>query len=52
VQWGAPESVAADVDWFVRHGVPDPDLTHSDDPPNIRHIVVEPGKAIIVTLGS
>ena len=51
VQWGAPDSVAADIDYFLRHGVPDPDLTHSDAPPNIRNIVVEPGKAIIVTLG-
>ncbi len=51
VQWGAPDSVAADIDYFVLHGVPDPDLSYSD-PADIRHIVVEPGKAIIVTLGS
>ena len=51
VQWGAPDSVAGDIDYFVRYGVPDPDLSYSD-PANIRHIVVEPGRAIIVTLGS
>lgn len=51
VQWGAKDSVAADIDYFVRHGVPDPDLSYSD-PANIRHIVVESGKAIILTLGS
>ncbi len=51
VQWGAPDAVAADIESFVRTGVPDPDLVHSDDPPNIRNIVVEPGKAIIVKLG-
>ncbi len=50
VQWGAPDSVAADIDSFVRLGVPDPDLSYSD-PADIRHIVVEPGKAIVVTLG-
>lgn len=52
VQWGAPDSVAADIDFFIRNGVPDPDLTHSDAPANIRRIVVEPGRAIIVKLGS
>jgi pimeloyl-ACP methyl ester carboxylesterase len=51
VQWGAPDSVASDIDSFLRRGVPDPDLTHSAAAPNIRHIVVEPGKAIIVKLG-
>jgi pimeloyl-ACP methyl ester carboxylesterase len=51
VQWGAPDSVAADIDYFIHHGEPDPDLSHSDAAPNIRHIVVEPGKAIIVKLG-
>jgi len=52
VQWGAPDCVAADIDYFIRNGVPDSDLCHSDAAPNIRHIVVEPGKAIIVKLGS
>lgn len=52
VQWGAPDCVAADIDYFMRNGVPDADLCHSDAAPNIRNIVVEPGKAIIVPLGS
>ncbi len=52
VQWGAPDSVASDINHFIRYGVPDPDLSHSDAAPNVRHIVVEPGRAIIVKLGS
>ena len=51
VQWSAGASVASDIDSFVRKGVPDPDLTHSDAA-NVRNIVVERGKAIIVKLGS
>jgi pimeloyl-ACP methyl ester carboxylesterase len=51
VQWGAPDAMAADIDSFIRHGVPTPDLSRSDAAPNVSHIILERGKAEIVRLG-
>jgi pimeloyl-ACP methyl ester carboxylesterase len=51
VQWGAPDAMAADIDSFIRHGSPTPDLPRSDAAPNVSHIILDPGKAEIVRLG-
>jgi pimeloyl-ACP methyl ester carboxylesterase len=49
LSWEAPRQLAADIDSFVRTGAPTPDLYRSDAPADIRKIIVEPGKAIIVS---
>jgi pimeloyl-ACP methyl ester carboxylesterase len=51
IQWGAPDAVAADIEAFIKTGAPTPDLYHSDQAPNVSHIITEPGKAKIVRLG-
>jgi pimeloyl-ACP methyl ester carboxylesterase len=51
VQWDAPDAIAADVAFFVKTGAPTQDLPHSDPPPNVSRIVVEPGKATVVRFG-
>jgi pimeloyl-ACP methyl ester carboxylesterase len=50
VQWEAPDAVAADLASFIRTGVPTKDLARSDKAPNVSHILVEPGKAIVMRL--
>jgi pimeloyl-ACP methyl ester carboxylesterase len=49
LSWEAPLQLAADIDSFVRTGVPTRDLYRTDAPADIRKIVVEPGKAVIVS---
>jgi len=51
-QWDAPEAMAADIDSFVRTGAPTKDLPHSDKAPNVNHMVLEPGKAIVQRFGA
>lgn len=51
VQWDAPDVAASDIDSFIRHGAPTPDLVHSDAPPNTAKMIVEPGKATVIRLG-
>jgi pimeloyl-ACP methyl ester carboxylesterase len=49
LSWEAPRQLAADIDSFVRTGAPTRDLYRSDAPTDIHKILVEPGKAIIVS---
>jgi pimeloyl-ACP methyl ester carboxylesterase len=49
LSWEAPLALAADIDSFVRTGAPTRDLYRTDAPPHVRNILVERGKAIIVS---
>ncbi len=51
IQWSASETVAKDIDAFIKTGVPTSDLAHSDAAPNVSRIIVEPGKAIVEKIG-
>jgi pimeloyl-ACP methyl ester carboxylesterase len=49
LSWEAPQQLAADIDSFVRTGAPTRDLYRTDAPADKSRILVEPGKAIIVS---
>jgi pimeloyl-ACP methyl ester carboxylesterase len=49
LSWEAPREFAADILSFVRTGAPTHDLYRTDAPADVRKIVVEPGKAVIVS---
>lgn len=49
LMWEAPRELALDIDSFVRTGAPTRDLYRSDAPADIRRILTEPGKAVIVS---
>jgi pimeloyl-ACP methyl ester carboxylesterase len=49
LSWEAPHQLAADIDSFIRTGAPTRDLYRTDAPADIHRIIVEPGKATIVT---
>jgi len=49
LSWEAPLGLAADIDSFVRTGAPTRDLYRTDAPADIRKIIVEPGRATIVS---
>jgi pimeloyl-ACP methyl ester carboxylesterase len=49
LSWEAPRQLAADIDSFIRTGVPTSDRYRTDAPTHIRTILVEPGKATIVS---
>jgi len=49
LSWEAPGPLAAEIDSFVRNGAPTSDRYRSDAPNDIRRILVEPGKAVIVS---
>ena len=49
LSWEAPRQLAADIDSFVRTGAPTRDLYRTDAPAHKSRILVEPGKAIIVS---
>ena len=49
LSWEAPRQLAADIDSFIRTGAPTRDLYRTDAPADIHTIIVEPGKAIIVS---
>jgi pimeloyl-ACP methyl ester carboxylesterase len=49
LSWEAPRQLAADIDSFIRTGAPTRDLYRTDAPADIHKIIVEPGKAVIVT---
>jgi pimeloyl-ACP methyl ester carboxylesterase len=51
IQWSASETVAKDIDSFIKTGAPTDDLAHSDAAPNISKIIVEPGKAVVDKIG-
>jgi pimeloyl-ACP methyl ester carboxylesterase len=49
LSWEAPRQLAADIDSFVRTGAPTRDLYRTDAPADIHTILVEPGKAFILS---
>jgi len=49
LSWEAPRQLAADIESFVRTGAPTRDRYRTDAPADKRRILVEPGKAIIVS---
>lgn len=49
-QWEAPDTLAADIDSFVRRSTPTLDLPHSDRAPHIDRILIEKGRAHVVKL--
>jgi pimeloyl-ACP methyl ester carboxylesterase len=49
LSWEAPRQLAADIDSFIRTGAPTRDLYRTDVPADIHKIIVEPGKAVIVS---
>jgi pimeloyl-ACP methyl ester carboxylesterase len=49
LSWEAPRQLAADIDSFVRTGAPTRDLYRTDAPADVHRIIVETGKAIIVS---
>jgi pimeloyl-ACP methyl ester carboxylesterase len=49
LSWEAPGELAADIDSFVRTGAPTRDLYRTDAPADIHKIIVEPGKATVVS---
>ena len=51
LSWEAPRQLAADIDSFIRAGAPTRDLYRTDAPADIHKIIVEPGKATVVSSG-
>ena len=49
LSWEAPRQLAADIESFVRTGAPTRDRYRTDAPDDRRRLLVEPGKAIIVS---
>jgi hypothetical protein len=49
LSWEAPLGLAADILSFVHTGAPTRNLYRTDAPADVRKIIVEPGKAIIVS---
>jgi hypothetical protein len=49
LSWEAPRQLAADIESFVRTGAPTRDLYRTDAPADKHRILVEPGKAIVVS---
>jgi pimeloyl-ACP methyl ester carboxylesterase len=49
LSWEAPRQLAADIVSFVRAGAPTRDLYRTDAPADIHRILVEPGKATILS---
>lgn len=49
LSWEAPRQLAADIDSFVRTGAPTRDLYRTDAPSDVRKILVEPGRAVIIS---
>ena len=49
--WAAPETMAADIDAFIKTAAPTADLPHSSPVPDISRIAVERGNAAVVVLG-
>lgn len=51
IQWSGSETVAKDIEAFIKTGAPTQDLAHSAPAPNISTIIVEPGKAVVDKIG-
>jgi pimeloyl-ACP methyl ester carboxylesterase len=51
-QWDAPQTIAADIDSFIKRGVPTHDLPHCRQAPNTAQIIVEKDRARVIRLGS
>jgi pimeloyl-ACP methyl ester carboxylesterase len=49
LSWESPGQLAADIDSFVRTGAPTRDRYRTDAPAHVRTILVEPGKATIIS---
>ena len=49
LSWEAPRQLAADIDSFIRTGAPTRDLYRTAAPEDIHTIVVERGKATVVS---
>ena len=49
LSWEAPAQLAADIDSFVRTGAPTRDRYRVDAPAHLRTILVEPGKATVIS---
>jgi pimeloyl-ACP methyl ester carboxylesterase len=49
LSWEAPRQLAADIDSFIRTGAPTRDLYRTDAPADIHKIIVETGRATIVS---
>jgi pimeloyl-ACP methyl ester carboxylesterase len=49
LSWEAPRQLAADIDSFIRKGAPTRDLYRTDAPADIHKILVETGRATIVS---
>lgn len=49
LSWEAPRQLAADIDSFVRTGSPTRDLYRTDAPADVHKILVEPGRAVIIS---
>jgi hypothetical protein len=49
LSWEAPRQLAADIDSFIRKGAPTRDLYRTDAPADILKILVETGRATIVS---
>jgi pimeloyl-ACP methyl ester carboxylesterase len=49
LSWEVPRQLAADIDSFIRTGTPTRDLYRTDAPADIHKIIVETGKATIVS---
>jgi hypothetical protein len=51
LQWAAFDTVAIDIDAFIATGAPTLDLVHSAPAPDIRNLIIEREKAVVVQLG-
>jgi hypothetical protein len=49
LSWQAPAQLAADIDSFVRTGAPTRDRYRVDAPAHLHSILVEPGKATVIS---
>ncbi len=51
LQWAAFDTVAKDIDAFIKTGKPTNDLVHSAPAPDISTLIVEPDKAVVEQIG-
>lgn len=51
LQWAAFETVAKDIDAFIRTGKPTRDLVRSDPSSGPTTLMIEPGQAVVEEIG-
>jgi pimeloyl-ACP methyl ester carboxylesterase len=51
LQWAAFDTVAKDIDAFIKTGKPTNDLVHSAPAPDISKLIIEPDKAVLEAIG-